>query len=78
MLDPHEELGHVNRPDKGASPGVSGKRLGRIHVSGLMNMCAHSEIIAPFTSPWDPCGTTNGAIASFRLFIVSKIAVFRN
>lgn len=38
MLELHELLGHVRRPDKGAPSGVFGKRLGRIHVNGLVNI----------------------------------------
>lgn len=73
ILEPHELLGHVRRPDRGASSGMSGKRLGRIHVSGLVKICAQSELIAALVSLWVPCGTTNGAIASLRLAEMSMI-----
>ena len=50
ILNPHAELGHVRRPDNGASEPYSdsdvsvepGKRDGRIHVSGCRKTCAQS------------------------------------
>ena len=82
MFCPQLALGHVRRPDNGASSGrepysepedsvVLGNKHGRIHVRGCKKTWAHSIPTCALARFSDSCGMMNGVVANIRLLSFS-------